>query len=234
MPAWVSPHPLSFIWRNQMCVIFEAVSWVIHYVWWQMLELIFWIWPRPWSHPADSSTSLWVKHVSNNSKHSEREHTCLNRSIFLFLSFSVFSSSAFRLFLIWLHNRDCGKGKNDLICIIKVWMVLVHRGFQKACFFSFPSSRVSVTAKASCTTSFQVWFLCKSSFTACILSSRTLLLVQSRLREEHALQEVLYKTLLKGAPTALPPRSVTHVHKTAVLEFIRLILQQHMVVSCIC
>uniref|UniRef100_A0AAQ5XID1 Endoplasmic reticulum-Golgi intermediate compartment protein n=1 Tax=Amphiprion ocellaris TaxID=80972 RepID=A0AAQ5XID1_AMPOC len=27
-----------------------------------------------------------------------------------------------------------------------------------------------------------------------------------RLREEHALQEVLYKTLLKGAPTALPPR----------------------------
>uniref|UniRef100_A0A3B3VQ29 Endoplasmic reticulum-Golgi intermediate compartment protein n=1 Tax=Poecilia latipinna TaxID=48699 RepID=A0A3B3VQ29_9TELE len=34
----------------------------------------------------------------------------------------------------------------------------------------------------------------------------TLRLLQSRLREEHALQEVLYKTLLKGAPTALPPR----------------------------
>ncbi|PWA30158.1 hypothetical protein CCH79_00014968 [Gambusia affinis] len=36
--------------------------------------------------------------------------------------------------------------------------------------------------------------------------SRTLCLLQSRLREEHALQEVLYKTPLKGAPTALPPR----------------------------
>ncbi|XP_042367582.1 endoplasmic reticulum-Golgi intermediate compartment protein 2-like [Plectropomus leopardus] len=35
---------------------------------------------------------------------------------------------------------------------------------------------------------------------------RTLLLIQNRLREEHALQEVLYKTLLKGGPTALPPR----------------------------
>uniref|UniRef100_A0A3Q3M1F1 Endoplasmic reticulum-Golgi intermediate compartment protein n=1 Tax=Mastacembelus armatus TaxID=205130 RepID=A0A3Q3M1F1_9TELE len=30
--------------------------------------------------------------------------------------------------------------------------------------------------------------------------------VSNRLREEHALQEVLYKTLLKGGPTALPPR----------------------------
>uniref|UniRef100_A0A3Q1BY95 Endoplasmic reticulum-Golgi intermediate compartment protein n=1 Tax=Amphiprion ocellaris TaxID=80972 RepID=A0A3Q1BY95_AMPOC len=40
----------------------------------------------------------------------------------------------------------------------------------------------------------------------CCLSSRTLHLIQGRLREEHALQEVLYKTLLKGAPTALPPR----------------------------
>uniref|UniRef100_A0AAX7SQ15 Endoplasmic reticulum-Golgi intermediate compartment protein n=1 Tax=Astatotilapia calliptera TaxID=8154 RepID=A0AAX7SQ15_ASTCA len=38
------------------------------------------------------------------------------------------------------------------------------------------------------------------------LWQRTLLLIQNRLREEHALQEVLYKTLLKGAPTALPPR----------------------------
>uniref|UniRef100_A0A8C4HQG9 Endoplasmic reticulum-Golgi intermediate compartment protein n=1 Tax=Dicentrarchus labrax TaxID=13489 RepID=A0A8C4HQG9_DICLA len=35
---------------------------------------------------------------------------------------------------------------------------------------------------------------------------RTLTLIQSRLREEHSLQEVLYKTLLKGGPTALPPR----------------------------
>uniref|UniRef100_A0A7N6AW29 Endoplasmic reticulum-Golgi intermediate compartment protein n=1 Tax=Anabas testudineus TaxID=64144 RepID=A0A7N6AW29_ANATE len=39
------------------------------------------------------------------------------------------------------------------------------------------------------------------------LWQRTLILIQSRLREEHALQEVLYKTLLKGSPTALPPRS---------------------------
>ncbi|KAL7371273.1 hypothetical protein ABVT39_023374 [Epinephelus coioides] len=38
------------------------------------------------------------------------------------------------------------------------------------------------------------------------LWQRTLLLIQNRLREEHALQEVLYKTLLKGGPTALPPR----------------------------
>ena len=37
---------------------------------------------------------------------------------------------------------------------------------------------------------------------------RTLLLVQNSLREEHALQEVLYKSVLKGSPTALPPRSV--------------------------
>uniref|UniRef100_A0A3Q3VKM2 Endoplasmic reticulum-Golgi intermediate compartment protein n=1 Tax=Mola mola TaxID=94237 RepID=A0A3Q3VKM2_MOLML len=36
---------------------------------------------------------------------------------------------------------------------------------------------------------------------------RTLLLIQSRMKEEHALQEVLYKALLKGGPTALPPRS---------------------------
>ncbi|XP_046878585.1 endoplasmic reticulum-Golgi intermediate compartment protein 2-like [Hypomesus transpacificus] len=35
---------------------------------------------------------------------------------------------------------------------------------------------------------------------------RTLLLVQNSLREEHALQEVLYKSVLKGSPTALPPR----------------------------
>ncbi|XP_003972818.2 endoplasmic reticulum-Golgi intermediate compartment protein 2-like isoform X1 [Takifugu rubripes] len=38
------------------------------------------------------------------------------------------------------------------------------------------------------------------------LWQRSLLLVQSRIKEEHALQEVLYKTLLKGGPTALPPR----------------------------
>ncbi|XP_060932385.1 endoplasmic reticulum-Golgi intermediate compartment protein 2-like [Limanda limanda] len=43
------------------------------------------------------------------------------------------------------------------------------------------------------------------------LWQRTLLLIQSRLREEHALQEVLYKTLLKGAPTALPPREDTSI-----------------------
>uniref|UniRef100_A0AAY4B1C9 Endoplasmic reticulum-Golgi intermediate compartment protein n=1 Tax=Denticeps clupeoides TaxID=299321 RepID=A0AAY4B1C9_9TELE len=35
---------------------------------------------------------------------------------------------------------------------------------------------------------------------------RTLLLIQNRLREEHALQDVLFKSVLKGAPTALPPR----------------------------
>uniref|UniRef100_A0A3B3BDG2 Endoplasmic reticulum-Golgi intermediate compartment protein n=1 Tax=Oryzias melastigma TaxID=30732 RepID=A0A3B3BDG2_ORYME len=36
-------------------------------------------------------------------------------------------------------------------------------------------------------------------------------LIQNRLREEHALQEVLYKSLLKGAPTALPPREDVYI-----------------------
>ncbi|KAI9543120.1 Endoplasmic reticulum-Golgi intermediate compartment protein 2 [Dissostichus eleginoides] len=40
---------------------------------------------------------------------------------------------------------------------------------------------------------------------------RTLLLIQNRLREEHALQEVLYKSLLKGGPTALPPREYASI-----------------------
>ncbi|KAJ8382721.1 hypothetical protein SKAU_G00034990 [Synaphobranchus kaupii] len=38
---------------------------------------------------------------------------------------------------------------------------------------------------------------------------RTLLLIQNRLREEHSLQDVLFKTVLKGSPTALPPREDT-------------------------
>lgn len=37
---------------------------------------------------------------------------------------------------------------------------------------------------------------------------RTLLLIQNRLREEHSLQDVLFKNVMRGAPTALPPRSV--------------------------
>uniref|UniRef100_A0A3B1IEJ8 Endoplasmic reticulum-Golgi intermediate compartment protein n=1 Tax=Astyanax mexicanus TaxID=7994 RepID=A0A3B1IEJ8_ASTMX len=35
----------------------------------------------------------------------------------------------------------------------------------------------------------------------------TLLLVQNRLREEHSLQDVIFKSIMRGAPTALPPRS---------------------------
>uniref|UniRef100_A0AAR2M4T7 Endoplasmic reticulum-Golgi intermediate compartment protein n=1 Tax=Pygocentrus nattereri TaxID=42514 RepID=A0AAR2M4T7_PYGNA len=35
---------------------------------------------------------------------------------------------------------------------------------------------------------------------------RTLLLVQNRLREEHSLQDVIFKSVMKGGPTALPPR----------------------------
>ncbi|XP_041111078.1 endoplasmic reticulum-Golgi intermediate compartment protein 2-like isoform X2 [Polyodon spathula] len=35
---------------------------------------------------------------------------------------------------------------------------------------------------------------------------RTLLHIQSRLREEHSLQDVLFKSVFKGAPTSLPPR----------------------------
>ncbi|XP_060784166.1 endoplasmic reticulum-Golgi intermediate compartment protein 2 [Neoarius graeffei] len=35
---------------------------------------------------------------------------------------------------------------------------------------------------------------------------RTLLLIQDRLREEHSLQDVLFKNVMRGAPTALPPR----------------------------
>ncbi|XP_043944132.1 endoplasmic reticulum-Golgi intermediate compartment protein 2 isoform X1 [Protopterus annectens] len=38
---------------------------------------------------------------------------------------------------------------------------------------------------------------------------RTLQLIQSRLQEEHALQDVLFKSAFKGAPTALPPREDT-------------------------
>ncbi|MBN3306004.1 ERGI2 protein, partial [Amia calva] len=38
------------------------------------------------------------------------------------------------------------------------------------------------------------------------LWQRTLILIQNRLREEHSLQDVIFKTVLKGAPTALPPR----------------------------
>uniref|UniRef100_A0A4W5PNT1 Endoplasmic reticulum-Golgi intermediate compartment protein n=1 Tax=Hucho hucho TaxID=62062 RepID=A0A4W5PNT1_9TELE len=36
--------------------------------------------------------------------------------------------------------------------------------------------------------------------------TRTLLMIQDRLREEHSLQDVIFKTVLKGSPTALPPR----------------------------
>ncbi|MBN3273181.1 ERGI2 protein, partial [Polyodon spathula] len=35
---------------------------------------------------------------------------------------------------------------------------------------------------------------------------RTLLHIQSRLREEHSLQDVLFKSVFQGAPTSLPPR----------------------------
>ncbi|XP_058842224.1 endoplasmic reticulum-Golgi intermediate compartment protein 2-like [Acipenser ruthenus] len=35
---------------------------------------------------------------------------------------------------------------------------------------------------------------------------RTLLHIQSRLQEEHSLQDVLFKSVFKGAPTSLPPR----------------------------
>ncbi|MFT7812613.1 endoplasmic reticulum-Golgi intermediate compartment protein 2 [Arapaima gigas] len=41
---------------------------------------------------------------------------------------------------------------------------------------------------------------------------RTLLLIQNRLREEHSLQDVLFKSVLKGSPTALPPRWVEWLH----------------------
>lgn len=51
------------------------------------------------------------------------------------------------------------------------------------------------------------------------MSLRTLLLIQDRLREEHSLQDVLFKNVMKGAPTALPPRSE---HMTPVWERILL------------
>uniref|UniRef100_A0A673GHV2 Endoplasmic reticulum-Golgi intermediate compartment protein n=1 Tax=Sinocyclocheilus rhinocerous TaxID=307959 RepID=A0A673GHV2_9TELE len=41
---------------------------------------------------------------------------------------------------------------------------------------------------------------------------RTLLLIQNRLREEHSLQDVLFKNVMKGAPTALPPREDDPTH----------------------
>ncbi|MGH0116529.1 UNVERIFIED_CONTAM: hypothetical protein FKN15_009662 [Acipenser sinensis] len=39
---------------------------------------------------------------------------------------------------------------------------------------------------------------------------RTLLHIQSRLQEEHSLQDVLFKSVFKGAPTSLPPRAIPH------------------------
>uniref|UniRef100_A0A4W4H9K1 Endoplasmic reticulum-Golgi intermediate compartment protein n=1 Tax=Electrophorus electricus TaxID=8005 RepID=A0A4W4H9K1_ELEEL len=39
---------------------------------------------------------------------------------------------------------------------------------------------------------------------------RNLLVVQNQLREEHSLQDVLYKSVLRGGPTALPPRAIPH------------------------
>uniref|UniRef100_A0A8C1AP83 Endoplasmic reticulum-Golgi intermediate compartment protein n=1 Tax=Cyprinus carpio carpio TaxID=630221 RepID=A0A8C1AP83_CYPCA len=39
---------------------------------------------------------------------------------------------------------------------------------------------------------------------------RTLLLIQNHLREEHSLQDVLFRNIMKGAPTALPPRAIPH------------------------
>ncbi|KAI3366688.1 hypothetical protein L3Q82_009361 [Scortum barcoo] len=50
------------------------------------------------------------------------------------------------------------------------------------------------------------------------LWQKTLILIQSRLREEHALQEVLYKTLLKGGPTALPPREDASMEPAQCLQ----------------
>uniref|UniRef100_A0A671PM72 Endoplasmic reticulum-Golgi intermediate compartment protein n=1 Tax=Sinocyclocheilus anshuiensis TaxID=1608454 RepID=A0A671PM72_9TELE len=41
---------------------------------------------------------------------------------------------------------------------------------------------------------------------------RTLLLIQNHLREEHSLQDVLFKNVMKGAPTALPPREDDPIH----------------------
>ncbi|XP_006633119.1 endoplasmic reticulum-Golgi intermediate compartment protein 2 [Lepisosteus oculatus] len=41
------------------------------------------------------------------------------------------------------------------------------------------------------------------------LWQRMLLLIQNRMREEHSLQDVLFKNVLKGASTALPPREDT-------------------------
>lgn len=58
-------------------------------------------------------------------------------------------------------------------------------------------------------TTWKSWRSCLACRQLFIWSPSALLLIQNRLREEHAAQEVLYKTLLKGRPTAPPPRSVT-------------------------
>ncbi len=42
-------------------VTVNAVIACVLCLWLQMLEQIFWTWLRPWSHPAASSTSLWVR-----------------------------------------------------------------------------------------------------------------------------------------------------------------------------
>lgn len=49
----------------------------------------------------------------------------------------------------------------------------------------------------------QVLAWCVSS---CFVSSRMLQLIQSRLQEEHSLQDVIFKSAFKSAATALPPR----------------------------
>ncbi|XP_056137952.1 endoplasmic reticulum-Golgi intermediate compartment protein 2 isoform X2 [Lampris incognitus] len=43
----------------------------------------------------------------------------------------------------------------------------------------------------------------------------TLLHIQERLREEHSLQDIFFKTALKGAPTALPPREDSPIEPPA-------------------
>lgn len=100
-------YPALFIINGENMSRHACIWWL----WLQMLEQIFWTWLRPWSHPTASSTSLWVKHVSKHEVKFNSVFVLFAEALLRFGFSKVYSLCLFRLFLIWLHNRECGKGK---------------------------------------------------------------------------------------------------------------------------
>lgn len=113
MPAWVS-FSVTYRIPSYTCIEDVCMCQLIYYscAWLQMSEQIFWIWPRPWSRPAASSTKLWVLQHKWSIKvfffpalRNINFHCRFPPPLFsLCLCF-------IRLFLNWHHNRDCGKSK---------------------------------------------------------------------------------------------------------------------------